>query len=148
MDIEQETASVINFVLSAVGQVNPYYYRVPESFIVPAVYFPQPILGSHGDTLATYALDYSMYIGFFCSTEEEANALARRTLERIRRKRNLIPLIDEAGNHTGSGLRIQDPTMESVDDGWAQLTIKWTSRRPYDREIAEPVYKYHLTIKT
>lgn len=144
MDIEQETASIIAFIIAAADDPNPYYCRIPESFVVPAVYFPQPTPTSSGDTLSTYAIDYTMYVGFFCGTEEEANALARRVMELIRRKRNLIPLIDTEGNATGRGVRIKDPSIESVDDGWAQLTIKWTSRRPYDR--TEPTAAAKITL--
>lgn len=42
--LEQEIASIIRFILDATTGLTPYYQQVPDSFIVPAVYFPQPVL--------------------------------------------------------------------------------------------------------
>ena len=44
--LEQEIASVIRFILDSVPGITPYYWDIPEGFVVPSVFFPQPELTS------------------------------------------------------------------------------------------------------
>lgn len=69
--LEQEIASVIRFILDSVPGITPYYWDIPEGFVVPSVFFPQPELTPHGDTFASYAVEYDWYIRFFASTDED-----------------------------------------------------------------------------
>lgn len=57
--LEQELASIMKYTLDAAGTPTPYYYRVPQHFMVPAVYFPLPEIVSGGETFLTYNLDYA-----------------------------------------------------------------------------------------
>ena len=74
--LEQEIASVIRFILDSVPGITPYYWDIPEGFVVPSVFFPQPELTPLGDTFASYAVEYDWYIKFFASTDEDAYASA------------------------------------------------------------------------
>ena len=130
--LEQEIASIIKSILDATGNPSPYYYSVPQSFVVPAAYFPVPEIDSDGETLATYGLDYAMYVKFFAKTKREAYNLGLTALTAIRSNRNLIPIIDAAGNETEKGIRIYDPSLKMLDEGAAQLAVTWRSRRPYN----------------
>ena len=132
MMLEQEIASIMRFCLDAADNPQPYYYDVPEDFQVPAMYFPQPEIDTAGETFLTYAFKYSWYINIFCSTTEDAHALAWQVLTAIKQARNLIPLLDDEGEDSGSGLRINDPRLVRVDTGVVQIVLTWTSRRPYD----------------
>lgn len=40
--LEQEIASVIRFILDSLPGITPYYWDIPEGFVVPSVFFPQP----------------------------------------------------------------------------------------------------------
>lgn len=142
--LEQETASIIRFVLNSAGNPFPYYEKIPESFAVPAAYFPTPEIVTGGETFCTYAMEYAWYILFFHKNENEAYALALQALTAIRRKRNLIPLIDTDGNKTGKGIRLKDPDIKVIDNGAAQLHLRWTSRRPYACEEATKMQTYQL----
>lgn len=95
--LEQEIASVIRFILDSVPGITPYYWDIPEGFVVPSVFFPQPELTPLGDTFASYAVEYDWYIKFFASTDEDAYASAAAALNAICAARLLVPLIDEAG---------------------------------------------------
>ena len=53
--LEQEIASVIRFILDSVPGITPYYWDIPEGFVVPSVFFPQPELTPLGDTFAPFA---------------------------------------------------------------------------------------------
>ena len=42
--LEQEIASAIRFILDSVPGITPYYWDIPEGFVVPSVFFPQPLV--------------------------------------------------------------------------------------------------------
>lgn len=134
MLLEQEIASVMAFALHYAGNPSPYYYEVPENFQYPAMYFPQPEIKTGGETFLTYAMRYEWYINVFCATTEDAFELAWKVLTALKQKRNLVPLLNEDGSRAEESLRLNDPSVEVVESGVAQLTLSWTSRRPYDRE--------------
>ncbi len=148
MYLEQEAASVINYILAAAGSdIHPYYYSVPEKYAVPSCYFPVPEVNSYGDTFNTYALDYIWGIYFFHKQTQDAYPYAIKTLEAIRRERNLIPLIDYDGVFIGKGIRINDPVIKVVDEGAVQLLLTWRSHRPYNSSEAIKMINYYLLIK-
>lgn len=130
--LEQEIASIIKFVIDNSDNPAPYYHEIPQSFTIPAVYFPTPEIASGGDALSSYALEYSWFIKFFHESTEKAYPHALQALVALKQKRNLVPLIDETGEHIGKGVRIKDPAIRKVDDGVFQLSISWISRRLYD----------------
>jgi hypothetical protein len=142
--LEQEIASIIKFTSDAAGNPAPYYWDVPRSVAVPAVYFPSPDIGTGGDTLATYKMEYDWFIKFFHKTTEDAYALGLKALTALKVCRNLVPLIDTEGKATGRGIRIDDPELKKVDDGAVQLKITFTSRRPYNRPDVQKMQTYHI----
>ncbi|MBQ3009659.1 MAG: hypothetical protein IJA35_00790 [Clostridia bacterium] len=134
MTLEQEVASIMAFALRSAGNPSPYYYDVPEQFEFPAMYFPQPEIVTRGETFRTYASDYAWYINVMCKTTEEAHEIGLGVLTKLKQARNLVPIIDGGGSETGTKLRLKDPMLKKIDTGVVQLTIEWTSRRPYDAE--------------
>ncbi len=144
MTLEQEVASIISFVLDVAGKPRPYYREVPEKFRFPAMYFPTPEITTRGETFRTYASGYAWYINIFAETTEQAHELGLAALTKLKRARNLVPLIDEAGKPTGEKLRLDDPKLRKIDSGVVQLTIEWTSRRPYDRIPTELMQHFNL----
>lgn len=135
--LEQETASIIQFITEKSGDPSPYYWSVPEHFEVPAVYYPVPEVETDGETFLTYGLDYVMYVKFFHTTREKAYALAYTAAMAIREARNLIPLMGEDGSEAaGSWVRVDDPKFKALDGEAAQLTVSWRSRKPY-KDVAE-----------
>jgi hypothetical protein len=129
--LEQDLASIMRFLAEKSGSPAPYYNNVPEQFRIPAVYFPRPEIGSSGDTLNTYALDFSLFVKFFHRTKEDAYELGYTALNALLERRNRIPLIDESGKPTGKYIRIRDPTLRAVDESAVQLQIDWTARKPF-----------------
>ena len=132
MTLEQEVASVAAFAIREAGGPNRYYYRVPEEFHYPAIYFPAPEIRTRGETFRTYAAQYVWYIDIHCVTTEEAHERARSVVHAVRRVRNRIPLLNTDGSDSGETLRTTDPTTVKVDNGVCQVRLEWTSRRPYD----------------
>lgn len=149
MVLEQEIASIIKFLLANTGSPSPYYYKVPQSFAVPAAFFPQAEVDTGGETFITYNMDYTLYVKFFSKTTEEAHQLGLMAVTSIRGKRNLIPLIAENGEDIpGQGIRLNDPDLKMLDDGAAQVKISWRSRRPYDDEVPMKMVTYDLNSVT
>lgn len=145
MVLEQEIASIIKFLLDSTGNPSPYYYKVPQSFTVPAAYFPPPEINTDGETLTAYGMDYTMYVKFFALSSEEAYQYGLKAVTTIRGRRNLVPLIQEDGKpQPGRGLRINDPSLKMLDDGAAQVTVNWRSRRPYDDEAVQKMMTYEV----
>ena len=73
----------------------------------------------------------------FHKSGQGAYAIGSAVVEAIRAERNLVPLIQQNGSAIeGEWVRVNDPKLKVLDDGAAQLTISWRSRRPY-RDTAE-----------
>lgn len=144
--LEQEIASLMRYTIDKAGNPSPYYHDVPQDFLVPAVYFPPPELSSRGDTLLTYALEYSLFVKFFCSSTQQAMGLGMAVLTSILSGGSLIPLIGEDGALGGKGFYVKDPRLRSVDGagGAAQLELAWDSPRPYNMPQAQKMMTLHL----
>jgi len=130
--LEQETASYAHFIISALEDVTPYYWEVPENFHVPAVFFPTPEVETHGDTLSSYEMAYTWFVKLFHKTDGEAQNLALTALTAIKRARNCIPLKNEDGSDAGHCFRVLDPLIKPVERGAWQLQLRWESPRYYD----------------
>ena len=144
--LEQEIASIIKWMLDKTGNPHPYYYAIPQSFAVPAAFFPTPEIETGGETLNSYNIDYVMYVTFFAKTRQEAYRLGFMAVSETRAAHNLIPLINEDGSETELGVRINDPTVKVLDDGAAQVTVSWRSRRPYTTDTAEKAASFDLSL--
>ncbi len=145
--LEQEIASIIKFVLDKTDNPAPYYYNVPQSFHVPAAYFPLPEIDTAGDTLNSFGAEYSWYINFFDITTQKAFERGNVALNAIKQNRNLIPLIDMDGTELKRGVRVKDPSLKGTADGVAQLTIHFVSRRPYKRPETTKVQNFEVVFK-
>jgi len=132
--LEQEIASIINFILPKAGNPSPYYREVPQDFLLPAAYFPVPEISSRGDTFNTYALEYLWFIKIFHTDVTLAYELAFSVLTAMQGARNLVPLIDTDGNQINQGVRLKDPSLRKIDGkpSVVQLELSWDSPRPYD----------------
>lgn len=145
--LEQETASIMKFIIENAENPYPYYWNVPQNFMIPAVYFPTPEMITGGETFLTYYIDSSWYINFFHKTAQHAYALAQKVLIAIKQQRNLIPLITEDGSIIENNwVRVEDPSIEVIENGTAQLTLNWKSRRPYKQMEISKTQKFHIDV--
>jgi len=142
--LEQELASIMKYVLEQAGNPSPYYWRVPQHFSVPAVYFPVPEIRSGGETFLTYKLDYAWYVKIFHKSSQLACALGQRVLTAIVSRRCLVPLIAPNGERAAGALRLDDPALKPLDEGAAQLSLNWRSRRPYNAGVAGKMQRFEV----
>lgn len=142
--IEQEIASIIRFVLEACGDPTPYYHNIPESFVVPSVYFPVPETEFQPDTFSGYRAEYSMFVSFFHSSTELAYQLAAPVCHSINAARRQIPEIDYDGKWTGKYVRIQDTRLKKADECAYQLQLEWTGRYNYTPQDGELIRNFYM----
>lgn len=148
--LEQEIASVMRFVLDHAAGAAPYYDKLPEGFLLPAVYFPAPEIETRGDTFETYALEYSWFIKVFHINARPAHELALSIVTAITAARNLIPLIDETGTATGKGFRLDDLELKNLDEtpSAAQIALYWRSPRYYNAAETQKMMTYDLDMRS
>lgn len=139
--LEQELASIARFIFDNTGIQAVYYNEMPESFQTPSLYFPVPEVMTRGDTMNSYALVYSWYVKVFDKRSNTAYNKAFNVLNAIKRKRNLIPLINPDGTLAGGGIRVKDPRLSKLDTGVVQIQIDWDSIRSFDVTSADKVMK-------
>ena len=77
-------------------------------------------------------------------TTEDAFEIALKVLTALKRKRNLVPLINKDGSKEKNCLRLDDPSAKVIDTGTAQITLSWTSRRPYDYEKVQKMMEWEV----
>lgn len=144
--LDQEIASAMRYIIDAADNPHPYYWNIPQEFIVPAVFFPQPEIVSRGDTLRSYALEFSWFVKFFAEDTGSAHALGLAALNALQYRKNVVPLIDDAGALTGRGFRMGDPSLRVIDDGAVQLALNWNSPRAYFEAPAQKIRTFNLNI--
>jgi hypothetical protein len=144
--LEHEISSVMKFVLERSDNPHPYYWSMPQDFIIPSVYFPQPEITSDGATTNHYELSYSWFIKFFAKDVQSAHVMGLAAFTALRSMRNAVPLIDTDGNPAGRVFRLQDPKLRTLDDMTAQLTLTWNSYRPYHRDEIQKMMRFNAKL--
>lgn len=144
--LEQEIASIIKFILDSTGNPTPYYYRVPQSFTLPAVYFPQPELTTGKGTLSDYSAEYYWAITFFDLSTEKAYEMARTAFLALNAGRSWVPLVDTDGNTTGQAIRLENLKLRPTDECAAELSFGFKSYRQYDRDEPSLMQSFEAAI--
>ncbi|APO43340.1 hypothetical protein BS614_04235 [Paenibacillus xylanexedens] len=128
--------SDVGAIMAACFRVHPvqvYTDRMPQDFVVPSLYFPQPITADAPSSISSYRVDRSLAVKVFAKTDEQAADAAEQIAQTIRQSRMVIPIIDEDGHNTGKYMRLRKMDSRIIDEGVAQLTFTWTSRYQYNR---------------
>lgn len=132
--IQDEISSIARFCYNQ-HRVKLYYNRIPQNMVTPCMYFPEPIVTSSPDTLYTYFNAYQLFVKVFSETTQTAQRTAHTIAEAIRKAKGVIPIIDPDGSMSGKFMNVSlDIQTKELDDGVAQLSLKWKTRYCYDRE--------------
>lgn len=135
--LRDEIGSIMKFCYDK-NPVKVYTDRIPQHMVIPCMYFPAPIVVSSGDTLASYRNSYQLFVKVFAVTSQQAHTAAHAIAESVRRARCIIPVIALNGTYTGEYMRLNtDIQTKELDDGVAQLALKWDSRYQYDHEVVD-----------
>ena len=135
--LQDEIGSIMNFCYNQ-NPVKVYTNRIPQNMVIPSMYFPVPIVISAGDTITTYRNSYHLFVKVFAVSSQQAHLAAHSIAETLRQRRCVIPVIALDGTYTGKYMKLNpDIQTKELDDGVAQLTLKWHSRYPYERDVVE-----------
>ena len=145
MLIDQEGASIARFMIEAADSIKPYFEDMPQDFVVPSIYFPEPEAEPSGDTSVSFAVDFVMYVKVFHSSTASAWEKGYVILKRIMEVRKLIPLYNADGSTAGRGIRVKDPKLRKIADGTVQLEIGWKKYLLYDIEPSTLAEEFHIT---
>lgn len=127
--------------------VKIYPERIPQNMAIPSMYFPVPIVVSSGDTFSSYRNSYQLFIKVFADTTQIAHGKAYLIGEGICRDRFIIPTVCQTGAPTGEYMRLNsDIQIKALDEGVVQLSLKWDSRYPYDREVYQKMGRFFLEL--
>lgn len=146
--MEQIAASIARYILTAAGNITPYYNDLKEGFKVPSVFFPEFEVGTTREDFDTYAFNNAWYVKFFHSTTEQANALAKRVLAKIVGGRYYVPILNKDGTDTGRKIRISRAEIKKVDDGVYQMWLDWDESYEYDdlSDKSEKMQTYDISL--
>ncbi|MBP2635553.1 MAG: hypothetical protein H6Q72_1460 [Firmicutes bacterium] len=132
--IQDEISSIAKFCYDK-NPVKIYFDRIPQNMIVPCMYFPEPVVVSSADTICAYLNVYQLFIKAFALKTQDAHRAAHTIAEAIRKSRGVIPVINQDGTQSGGFMQINmDIETKPLDEGVAQLSLKWKSRYWYERE--------------
>lgn len=132
--IQDEISSITRFCYDR-NPVKLYFDRIPQNMVIPCMYFPEPVVVSAPDTIGAYLNVYQLFIKVFATKTQDAHRAAHNIAEAIRQKRGIIPVINPDGSLSGEFMQINlDIETKPLDEGVAQLSLKWKSRYLYDRE--------------
>lgn len=131
---QDEISSIARFCYDRYP-VKIYFDRIPQSMVIPCMYFPGPIIVSASDSLYAYLNVYQLFIKIFTVKTQDAYRQAHSIAEAFRAARGIIPIINQDGSLSGDFMQINlDVETKPLDEGVAQLSLKWKSRYWYDRE--------------
>jgi hypothetical protein len=142
--LQDEIGSIMKYCHN-LYPVKIYPDRIPQNMAIPSMYFPVPIVVSSGDTFSSYRNSYQLFIKVFTDTTQLAHGKAHLIAEGIRRNRCIIPAIAPNGDFTGQYMRLNSEIQtKALDEGVAQLSLKWDSRYAYDREVYQKMGKFFI----
>ena len=132
--IQDEISSIARFCYNR-NTVKLYFDRIPQNMCIPCMYFPAPFVVSSSDTIGAYCNVYQLFIKVFSIKTQDAHREAHAIAEALRRARGVIPVINLDGTLSGEFMQINmDIETKPLDEGVAQLSLKWKSRYWYERE--------------
>lgn len=132
--IQDEISSIAKFCYDK-NPVKLYFDRISQNMVIPCMYFPEPVIVSSADTIGAYLNIYQLFIKVFDLKTQDAHRIAHTIAEAIRKARGVIPVINPNGTNSGEFMQINmDIETKPLDEGVAQLSLKWKSRYWYERE--------------
>lgn len=136
--VHPELASIIA-AFHSIHPVTIHVEQTKEGFEPISMYFP-PIAGfGDNDTNTSYVEVRTLSVKVFDLNNHNAMEEARKIVQAIQKQRNMIPLVDEAGNPTKGFIRFGRLDIRESNYNTAIVVLNWTSRYNYFREPYIPL---------
>src|SRR5690625_2785265 len=113
--------------------VKVYTREVPVNFGTPSMYFPRPFSFDGNDTTSTFLKTYNLSVKLFHKDSQQAGFEAERIADKVRSKRNVIPIVDDKGAETGDFIRFTKLETREADKGEFSIVLDWDSRYYYEK---------------
>ncbi|WP_139489384.1 hypothetical protein [Brevibacillus dissolubilis] len=139
----QEIPSIVHFCRQHF-EAALYRDPLPADKLIPALYVPTPMISDRPDTTQTYMRVVTLTLRIYHVDSLTAFAVADELAERIASARYQIPLVDDGEVPTGEVLRLEGSEFAVVEEGVAQLTLKWRNRYYYQRATYEKIKTLHV----
>lgn len=144
--LEQTLASAVRYIQNrAATKQAPYFDDIPESFTVPALYFPVPQTASKKVTFSTYLTTIRTEAWFMASTDWLAYADAANVRDCILMDDCKIDIMEKDGTLTGKAIRVTEPSVREVDTGIVKLVFDIKNYFTAEREAGTTANKYHFS---
>ena len=138
-----EMISIVTF-LKAQNNVQVYYDKTEEDFVVPCMHIPLPENIPVPDTVKTFKNQYSLFVTLFEATTFESERKAGDIVSQIWRMGVKIPLLDSAGDPTNRGLKISNAVHTNTEIGVSQVTIEWSTNQLFDAQSFVKIQRFFL----
>lgn len=142
--MDQFIACLAKACITMSGISTLYTDNMPASFAVPSLYFPPFESDLSGSALNNYQTDYSVYVKVFAATRQDAMEYAESIVQGIMRARCCLPVYDVDGKETGDILKTSPPAARVIDEGVAQITLRYRIIRKFTEEEVPKVQNFGI----
>ena len=147
MELSNILGSIYSHVYKLNKEAKIYYDDVPESLAVPSMYFPLPEVIPSASTLYSSSKVNFLYINIFERTSREAMGKAINIVSDISDRAYKIPLINSLGEYQGVDIKIKEVNAKSIDNGIAQVYLKWSVENYYSDRVIDPEYMDYFILE-
>lgn len=137
-----------------VGSIMAYFYsifpckvyqkEVPTNIVTPSLYFPTTSDFDSNDTLSTFKKTYTLSVKLFHKNSITAKEAADIIADTVRRKRNIIPLLNADGTATGDYIRVSRIESRIGDSAVASIILTWDSHYYYDKAEVQAFENFNI----
>lgn len=125
INLEQCLASAVRYIQDhADPQAKKYFDDLPESFMVPAIYFLAPRTVSRKATLQSYLTEIYMEAWFIAGTNWQAYADAANVRDCIILDDCAMSILENDGSQSGKYIRVDNIEIKQIDTGAVRLSFK------------------------
>ena len=121
-----------------------YTDNMPQNFSVPSLYLPPLESDPSESAFNSYRTDYSIYAKVFAASRQDAMDLAEDIVQGIMGSRCLLPVYNIDGTESGEVLRVSPPAARIIDEGVAQINLKYQIIRNYTEADVPKVQNFGI----
>lgn len=123
--LEQAFASIIRYVQDhATAGDKLYFDELPESFVVPSIYFPVPVTESSKATFDTWLTEIYVDVWFMGATDWAASNEACKIRDALLSDECCIDIYEVNGNTSGKKMRLTPPRTSKISERCMKLTVR------------------------
>lgn len=125
-----------------IGSIKGYFYKknpvtifekeLPETIVIPSMYFPPPNILPLPHTKQGYQNNYTMNVQIFEADAQEGLKKAEEIAQSIKKNKYTIPLLNEDGSETDGSIVFNTVECQMIEFGIVQIKLEWDYIFEYD----------------